>query len=36
MKIYYNYLSDADFLKELSKIPVKTYFVRITILNWDE
>lgn len=36
MKIYYNYLSDTDFLKELSKIPVKTYFVCITILNWDE
>ena len=36
MKIYYNYLSDTDFLKELSKIPVKTYFVHITILSWDE
>ena len=36
MKIYYNYLSDTDFLKELSKIPVKTYFVHITVLSWDE
>ena len=36
MKIYYNYLSDTDFLKELSKMPVKTYFVHITILSWDE
>lgn len=36
MKIYYNYLSDTDFLKKLSKMPVKTYFVHITILNWDE
>ena len=36
MKIYYNYLSDTDFLKELSKISVKTYFVHITVLSWDE
>lgn len=36
MKIYYDYLSDADFLKDLSKMPVKTYFVNITILNWNE
>ena len=36
MKIYYDYLNDIDFLKELSKIPVKTYFVNITVLNWDE
>lgn len=36
MKIYYDYLSDTDFLKELSKMPVKTYFVYITILSWDE
>ena len=36
MKIYYNYLSDTNFLKELSKIPVKTYFVHITVLSWDE
>ncbi len=36
MKIYYNYLSDAAFLKELSKISVKTYFVHITVLSWDE
>ena len=36
MKIYYDYLSDTDFLKELSKMPVKTYFVHITILSWDE
>ena len=36
MKICYNYLSDTDFLKELSKIPVKTYFVHITVLSWDE
>ena len=36
MKIYYDYLSDTDFLKELSKMPVKTYFVHITVLSWDE
>lgn len=36
MKISYNYLNDTNFLKELSKFPVKTYFVHITVLSWDE
>lgn len=36
MKILYNYLNDSDFLKELTKEHVKTYYVRITVLSWDE
>ena len=36
MKISYNYLNDTNFLKELSKFPVKTYFVHIIVLSWDE
>jgi len=36
MKISYNYLNDTNFLKELSKFPVKTYFVHVTVLSWDE
>lgn len=36
MKIYYEYLSDTAFLKELAKEHVKTFFVKITALNWAE
>ena len=36
MKIFYSYLNDDTFLKELAKEHVKTYFVKITVLDWDE
>ena len=36
MRILYDYLNDSDFLKELTKEHVKTYYVRITVLSWDE
>jgi hypothetical protein len=36
MKINYDYLNDIDFLKILSKEPIKTYFVKITVLSWEE
>jgi hypothetical protein len=36
MKIYYRYLNDSSFLQKLTKLHVKTYFVRITVLNWKE
>ena len=36
MKILYDYLNDSSFLKKLAKLHVKTYFVQITVLNWEE
>ena len=36
MKFFYDYLNDTSFLKKLTKLHVKTYFVKITTLNWDE
>ena len=36
MKIFYSYLNDDTFLEELAKEHVKTYFVKITVLDWDE
>ena len=36
MKFFYNYLNDTSFLKKLTKLHVKTYFVKITLLNWGE
>lgn len=36
MKVSYNYLNDAAFLKELAKQHVKTYYVKISVLNWKE
>ena len=36
MRISYDYLNNSDFLKELAKEHVKTYYVRITVLNWGE
>lgn len=36
MKVSYSYLNDAAFLKELAKQHVKTYYVKISILNWKE
>ena len=33
MKVSYNYLNDAAFLKELAKQHVKTYYVKISVLN---
>ena len=36
MKVSYSYLNDVAFLKELAKQHVKTYYVKISILNWQE
>jgi len=36
MKFFYNYLNDTPFLKKLTKLHIKTYFVKITLLNWSE
>lgn len=36
MKITYNYLNDTSFLKELAKQHIKTYYVKISVLNWEE
>ena len=36
MKVSYDYLNDAAFLKELAKQHVKTYYVKISVLNWKE
>ena len=36
MKVSYSYLNDAAFLKELAKQHVKTYYVKISVLNWKE
>jgi hypothetical protein len=36
MKIYYEYLKDKTFLKKMTKMHVKEYFVKITLLNWKE
>ena len=36
MKIFYDYLNDMSFLKSLAKQHIKTYFVKITALNWAE
>ena len=36
MRVSYDYLNDAAFLKELAKQHVKTYYVKISILNWQE
>lgn len=36
MRVSYDYLNDATFLKELAKQHVKTYYVKISILNWQE
>ena len=36
MKVSYDYLNDSAFLKELAKQHVKTYYVKISVLNWKE
>ena len=36
MKVSYGYLNDVAFLKELAKQHVKTYYVKISVLNWKE
>jgi len=36
MKFFYDYLNDTSFLKKLTKLHIKTYFVKITVLNWEE
>ena len=36
MKNNYIYLNDKPFLKEILSQSVATYFVKITVLNWDE
>lgn len=36
MKVLYDYLNDSSFLKKLAKLHIKTYFVQITVLNWEE
>jgi len=36
MKFLYSYLSDTAFLKKLTKLHIKTYFVKITLLDWLE
>ena len=36
MKVSYSYLNDVAFLKELAKQHVKTYYVKISVLNWKE
>ena len=36
MKINYEYLNDYTFLKQLAKFPVKDYFAKISLLNWQE
>ena len=33
---YDSYLNDAAFLKEIAKLHIKTYYVKITILDWNE
>ena len=36
MKNNYSYLNDPAFLRQLSELPVKQFFVKINILNWEE
>lgn len=36
MKKMYPYLKDQQFLQELISLPVTTYFVTVTLLNWNE
>ena len=36
MKNNYTYLNDSIFLKQLINLHIKQYFVKITILNWQE
>ena len=36
MRTEYKYLKDASFLKELALQRIKTYLVKILVLNWSE
>ena len=36
MKKYYPYLEDKEFLKEFDLLPLKTQFVKLTVLDWKE
>ena len=36
MRSNYEYLNDEDFLKEMITFPIKEYFLKIILLDWDE
>jgi len=36
MIIKEKYLNDASFLKDIAKLHIKDYFIKITVLDWLE